>query len=352
VLRNRLQDSSGGRQGARTMREVATAAGVSIATVSRVLNGRPDVSAETRDAVLRVVRDQGFSMNRSARALSGGRTGLIGITLPIVEAGYFSQILAGAAEALYEQDMRVVLCPTLHQHEREVTLLDRLMHGTTDGAVLMLPEESNDELQALQRHGYAFVVVDPRETLDEGIPAISASHATGALAATEHLLAHGHRRIAAITGPRGWMASNERLNGYHAALAAAGVMPEPELVVESNFRLEGGRRAAARLLDMADPPTAIFAFNDNVAVGTLQVAAELGLRVPEDLSVVGFDDSEQAALVSPALTTVRQPLAEMGRMAISLLTRVLDGQRVEASHVELKTRLVVRASSGPASVLR
>jgi LacI family transcriptional regulator len=148
------------------------------------------------------------------------------------------------------------------------------------------------------------------------------------------------------------MASNERLNGYHAALAAAGVMPEPELVVESNFRLEGGRRAAARLLDMADPPTAIFAFNDNVAVGTLQVAAERGLRVPEDLSVVGFDDSEQAALVSPALTTVRQPLAEMGRMAISLLTRVLDGQRVEASHVELKTRLVVRASSGPASVLR
>ena len=111
------------------------------------------MAAETRGAVLRVVRDHGFSVNRSARALSGGKTGLVGVTLPIVEAAYFSSILAGAAEALYEQDMRMVLCPTLHQHEREVTLLDRLMHGTTDGAVLMLPEESNDELKIAAPQG-------------------------------------------------------------------------------------------------------------------------------------------------------------------------------------------------------
>ena len=145
-----------------TIREVASAAGVSIATVSRVLNGRPDVAPQTREAVLQVVRDHGFATNRSARALSGGRTGLVGVTLPIVHAAYFSYILSGAAEALYEQDMRMVLCPTLHQHEREVTLLDRLMHGTTDGAVLTLPEETNEELRALQRLGYPFVVVDPR----------------------------------------------------------------------------------------------------------------------------------------------------------------------------------------------
>src|SRR4051794_8427996 len=316
-----------------TIREIASAAGVSIATVSRVLNERPGVAAETRGAVLRVVRDHGFTANRSARALSGGRTGLVGVMLPIVAAPYFASILAGASEALYEQDMRMVLSPTLHQHEREVTLLERLMHGTTDGAVLMLPEETNEELHALQRAGYAFVVVDPREQLDVGIPAVSASNASGALAATEHLLAHGHRRIAAITGPRSWMATVERLNGYHAGLAAAGVMPEPELLAESNFRMEGGRRAARRLLDLNDPPTAIFAFNDNVAVGTLQAAQERGLRVPEDLSVVGFDDAEQAEIVTPALTTVRQPLAEMGRMAVSLLTRLLDGQRLEAVHV-------------------
>ncbi len=205
----------------RTIREVASAAGVSIATVSRVLNGRPDVAPETREAVLRVVRDQGFSMNRSARALSGGKTGLVGVTLPIVQAAYFAFILSGAAEALYEQDMRMMLCPTLHQHEREVNLLDRLMHGTTDGAVLTLPEETNEELKALQRLGYPFVVVDPRVPLDEGIPAISAANASGARAAVAHLLSLGHRRIGAITGPPDWMA-HDRAPERHARRAGLG----------------------------------------------------------------------------------------------------------------------------------
>ena len=331
-----------------TIREIASAAGVSIATVSRVLNERPGVAAETRGAVLRVVRDHGFTANRSARALSGGRTGLIGVMLPIVEAAYFTSILAGASEALYEQDMRMVLCPTLHHHEREVTLLDRLMHGTTDGAVLMLPEESNDELKVLRRKGYAFVIVDPRVALDEGIPAVSASNASGARDATEHLLSLGHRRIGVIQGPKTFLATSERLNGFHGAMAAAGVMPDPRLVLESTFDIEGGVKAASRLLDAAEQPTAIFAFNDNTAIGALRVARQRGIRVPEDLSIMGFDDSEHSAIVTPALTTVRQPLAEMGRMAVSLLVRILDGQRLEALHIELKTRLIVRASTGPA----
>ena len=215
-----------------TIREIASAAGVSIATVSRVLNERPGVAAETRGAVLRVVRDHGFTANRSARALSGGRTGLVGVMLPMVGSPYFAAILSGAAEALYEQDMRMVMCPTLHHHEREVTLLDRLMHGTTDGAVLMLPEESNEELKVLRRKGYAFVIVDPRVTLDEGIPAVSAANASGARAATEHLLSLGHRRIGAIPGPRAYLASNERLSGYEGALAAAGVLPDPAMMLD------------------------------------------------------------------------------------------------------------------------
>jgi LacI family transcriptional regulator len=242
--------------------------------------------------------------------------------------------------------MRMVLCPTLHHHEREVTLLDRLMHGTTDGAVLMLPEESNSELKILRRKGYAFVIVDPRVALDEGIPAVSAANASGAREATEHLLSLGHRRIGAITGPQQYLASSERLNGFHGAMSGAGLQPDPALIVESSFGIEGGAIAARRLLDEADPPTAIFAFNDNTAIGALRVARERGLRVPDDLSVVGFDDSEQSAIVSPSLTTVRQPLAEMGRMAVSLLLRLLDNQRLEALHIELKTRLIVRESTG------
>ncbi len=338
------QESNGDHARA-TIREIARAAGVSIATVSRVINGRPDVAPQTREAVLRVVRERGFSTNRNARALSGGRTGLVGVTVPILEAAYFAVIVSGTAEALYEHDMRIVLCPTLHQHEREVTLLDRLMHGTTDGAVLMLPEESNAELWALRETGYPFVVVDPRVQLDEGIPAVSAANASGARAATEHLLSLGHRRIGAIMGPVDWMASTERLNGYRAALAAAGVLPAQELVVESDFSIDSGVAAARALLDLPERPTAIFGFNDNVAIGALRAAAERGIRVPDELSVVGFDDSEESALVTPALTTVRQPLAEMGRMAVSLLLRLLDHQRVEAMSIELATRLVVRDST-------
>lgn len=330
-----------------TIREVAEEAGVSIATVSRVLNGRPDVSPRTREAVMKAVRARGFSTNRSARALSGGKTGLIGFTLPIVHAAYFSSILSGASEALYEHDMRLVLCPTRHEHDREVTLLDRLMHGTTDGAVLTLPEETNEELKALQRLGYRFVVVDPREPLDGGIPAVSAAHASGARALTQHLLDLGHRRIAAITGPSRWMASAERLNGYRGALAAAGVLPDPGLVRETSFEIEGGEAAGSELLALPDPPTAIFGFNDNIAIGAMRAVRARGLRVPEDVSVVGFDDSEQAAIVTPALTTVRQPLAEMGRMAVSLLLRLLEGQRVEALSVELATRVVLRESTAP-----
>jgi len=331
-----------------TIRDIARLAGVSIATVSRVLNDRPDVSDETRDAVLEVVRRLGFSTNRSARALSAGRTGLVGVTLPIVHAQYFSFILSGASEALYEQDMRAILCPTLHQYEREVNLLDRLMHGTTDGSILLLPEEGSEELKALQAQNYPFVVVDPRVQLDEGIPSVSAAHAQGAKRATEHLLRLGHKRIGAITGPAGWMSTEERRNGYQAALAAAGLMPDPNLEVTSNWTISGGFEAALSLLEQPDPPTAIFAFNDNLAIGVMRLARARGLRIPEDLSLVGFDDTEEANIVTPALTTVRQPLAEMGRMAVSLLVRLLDRQRVEALRVELATRLVVRESTGPA----
>jgi LacI family transcriptional regulator len=248
---------------------------------------------------------------------------------------------------LYEEDLRAVLCPTQHEHDREVDLLGRLMHGTTDGALLMLPSETPEELDALREFGYPFVVVDARAPLHPGVPAVTAANASGAKQATEHLLGLGHRRIGVITGPRGWSASDERLIGHHAALAGAGVMPDAALEDAGDFEQPSGVAAASRLLSLPDPPTAIFAFNDDMTVGAMRAARERGLRVPDDLSVVGFDDSEQARIVTPALTTVYQPLAEMGRMAVSLLTRLLEGQRLEAVRVELGTRLIVRDSTAP-----
>jgi LacI family transcriptional regulator len=263
----------------------------------------------------------------------------------MIHPTYFSSIVASVAEALDEHDMRIVLCPTLHQHDREISLIQRLMHGTTDGAILVLPEESGSELRDLARQGYRYVVVDPSDQPDEDIPAVSAAHSAGADQAVRHLIGLGHRRIAAITGPRGRMATEERLRGYYAAMAGAGVLPDAHLVAESNFKVEGGFDSAARLLGAPDPPTAIFAFNDPMAIGAMRAARSRGFRIPEDVSIVGFDDTNEAQFVTPGLTTVRQPLAEMGRMAASLLVRLLENQAHVTLHLELATRLVVRDST-------
>ena len=329
----------------RTIQDVATLAGVSMATVSRVLNGRPDVSSSTREVVLRVVREHGFSKNRAAQALIAGRTSLIGVSVPEVESTYFAGILSGAAEALYERDMRIVLCPTRHEHEREVVLLDRLMHGTTDGALLVLPYESNEELRTLLHHGYPFVVVEPRTPLGDDIACVTATHYAGAVLATKHLLELGHRRIGAIKGPDDQLTSQERLNGFRSTLANAGIAPDPALEIGSNFKFESGEAAAAKLLDLPSPPTAIFAFNDEVAIGAMIAARARGLRVPEDISIIGFDDVLPAQLATPPLTTVRQPLAELGRTAVSLLRRLINKQRVEVLRVELHTKLILREST-------
>src|SRR5215471_9271555 len=329
-----------------TIRQIADLAGVSIATVSRVLNGRNDVAPETREAVARVIRENGYTANRSARGLSAGRTGFVGVVVPLVFPAYFSGILDGAAEALFERDLQIVLSPTREQHDREVSVLDRL-HGATDGSLIILPQESSHELERHLDNGFRFVVIDPLVRLGERIPSVSAANTSGADQAMRHLLDLGHRRIAQIAGPHGWLATEDRRRGYRAALASAGILPDPALEVAAVPEIEPGRKAAEQLLDLPERPTAIFAFNDNIAVGAIQAARGRGLRVPEDLSVVGFDDVELATVVTPALTTVRQPLAEMGRTAVSLLNRLLERQRFETLHLELATRLVVRESTAP-----
>jgi LacI family transcriptional regulator len=330
-----------------TIHDIAREAGVSTATISRVLNRRPQVAPATRERVLRIIRESGFATNRTARALSGGRTGLVGVTLPMIRASYFSTLAEGVADALYAHDLRAVLCPTRHEHEVEVGLLELLMHGTTEGAVLILPSESSDELLALRDRGYPFVVLDPKTPLAPGIASVAAANAGAAALATAHLLELGHRRIGAIGGPAGWCATEERLAGYRAALAAAALPADPALVADADFEVRGGRHAARRLLALPEPPTAILAFNDNMAVGVLQAAREHGFALPHELSVVGFDDAEHAALVSPALTTVRQPLKQMAWMAVELLRRLLEEGEAESLRVELEARLVVRESTAP-----
>jgi LacI family transcriptional regulator len=183
------------------------------------------------------------------------------------------------------------------------------------------------------------------------IAAVSAAHFAGSRSITAHLAGLGHRRIGVIAGPHNWLAGQARLAGHASALAEAGIPHPSELTRSGEPTAEFGYQAAAELLDRPDPrdrPTALACFNDKTAVGALAAAAARGLRVPADLSVTGFDDIDLAQATSPLLTTVRQPLAEMGRMAVSLLIRLLEGHQVEARHVELATDLVVRSSTGPA----
>ncbi|HET9896976.1 MAG TPA: LacI family DNA-binding transcriptional regulator [Streptosporangiaceae bacterium] len=328
-----------------TIRQVADLAGVSIATVSRVMNGHADVAESTREAVRRVVREHGY--RTSQRARPGASTGLVGVTLPMVHSGYFATILAGISEALYEHDMRVVLCPTRHSLSRETSLLDHLTAGETDGAILVLPEETGQDLQALVDQGFPFVVVDPLTELTEGIQVVCAAHSSGASQVTRHLLELGHQRIGVLAGPRGWLATEERMRGYRAAMAEAALLPDPELIHHSPFRLDGGRDGADRLLALADPPTAIFALNDSMAVGAIQAASARGIGVPADLSIAGFDDTLEAGICVPALTTVRQPLAELGRTAVSVLLRQIENRSFEPLRMELATSLVIRASTAP-----
>ena len=216
------------------------------------------------------------------------------------------------------------------------------------GAIVILPPEPSDELVALQARGFPFVVVDPRTPPPRDVAAVSAAHFAGARSLTHHLVQLGHRRIGVVAGPRNWLAGEARLAGHTAALAAAGVLPDPALARLGEPTTQHGYRAADELLDLPDPPTALVCFNDKTAVGALAAASARGLTVPADLSIAGFDDIDLAQSTNPQLTTVRQPLEEMGRMAVSLLIRLLDGHRVDALHVELATELVVRGSTGPA----
>jgi LacI family transcriptional regulator len=271
----------------------------------------------------------------------------VGVLIPYVRGGYFPEILEGIAEAVYEHGLRLVLLPTQHEYAREVSLLDRLMQGATHGAVVILPEETTDELEQALNDRYPFVVVDPLLPLGDRIPTVSVAYRSGVEQAMGHLLTLGHRRIAAITGPPGWLATEERRAAYHASLAAAGIRPEPAFEVACDPQVGPGVQAAAALLDLPEPPTAIFAFNDSIAFGALRAARDRGLRVPEDLSVVGFDDIEPATLVTPALTTVRQPLSEMGRAAVNVLVRLLERRASQTPHIEFATRLVVRESTAP-----
>ncbi|HXW80805.1 MAG TPA: LacI family DNA-binding transcriptional regulator [Acidimicrobiales bacterium] len=329
-----------------TLADVAAAAGVSVPTVSKVVNSKGDVAPATRDRVERALVDAGYTRPASRRQRA---TGFIDLVFDYFCRPWATEIIAGVEEVTRSQDYRLVVT-TAHGDDQEERWLTRLAQSGTDGVILGLTDLSPRHRKRLMAMQVPMVIIDPVGQPDPKIPSIGASNWAGALQATDHLVELGHSRIGAITGPPSMLCSRARLDGYRAALDRAGIELDSSLVAEGTFHFDAALAAASKMLSLGEPPSAIFASSDVQAMGVYEAARQVGLRIPDDLSVVGFDDLPVACWVPPPLTTVRQPFVEMASLAVRVL---LDPEfAVRHPRLELATSLVVRASTGPPRSVR
>ncbi|WP_037370658.1 LacI family DNA-binding transcriptional regulator [Amycolatopsis orientalis] len=339
------------RNGA-TLAAVAEAAGVSLPTVSKVLNGRSDVAARTRTRVEQALRDAGYvprTGNRNAPA-----TRIVDVVFDDLVSPYALEVLRGVTTAGAELGTDVVVSRMPEAASGgplspEDQWTHRLKSDGRAGLIVVTSELSLAQVESFERAGLPLVVIDPINLPRAEVASVGATNWSGGIAAAEHLLGLGHRRIAFAGGPVGASCSQARLHGYRAALENAGVAFDPELVHHGDFGHPAGLEIGNRLLAMENPPTAVFAASDATALGVLEAARQRGLRVPQELSVVGFDDTMLAGLATPPLTVIRQPLHDMGRVALRTLLKLISGQTLDSHHVELATHLVVRESTAPAA---
>ncbi|WP_243740860.1 LacI family DNA-binding transcriptional regulator [Streptomyces sp. 8K308] len=336
------------RTGGPTLAVVAREAGVSVPTASKVANGREDVAPETRRRVTEVLDRLGYV--RRPRFTPDRPPALIDLVVHRLDDPWSGAVLHGVEEAAHDAGIGVVVSAALVRTRGgrpERGWLDKLCARGTAGVLFNLAELNATQYAWLDQHRIPYVMIDPVLDPPPGVPSVGATNWQGGVSATEHLLELGHRRIAVIGGYRRKMCSSARVAGFRSAMAAAGLRVPPEYVRHGNFNEAVAHQRMRELLALPEPPTAVFACSDQMALGVCQAAREHGLRVPGDVSVVGFDDLPQARWSVPGLTTVRQPLAEMAATALRLLRRMMDGDRPEGVRTELSTRLVVRNSTAP-----
>ncbi len=359
-----------------TIIDIARLAGVSRTTVSRVLNRRPDVDAETRERVLAIIEEQGFVPSITAAGLAGGQSHLIGMLVPSFSWPMIPELMRGIAEVVNDTAYELVLYTfndeDFDRHRRDI--INRLLATQlTAGILAVFPSRATPLLTRLYQQGMPVVVIDDQS--EHLAPWVRPDNVTGAYMAVRHLITLGHRRIAHIQGPSAYLASHDRHQGYIRALQEAGIPLDPELILEGDFLPPSGRACASTLFALPPEkrPTAIFASTDQMAYGVLVAADEFGLMVPKDVALVGFDDDAPSAHVRPPLTTIRQPSFEMGRRGIELLLSMVAPEE-ETAHegpafgtksrkrdvqarpaptspirIELPTSLIVRASCGASS---
>jgi LacI family transcriptional regulator len=332
------------KDGRTTLETVAAAAGVSLATVSKVLNDREDVGAATRLRVQQLLDEyQYVPPRRSAGGRSAAGSRVIELVVTDPDSPYAVEIMRGVTSS--PMDVVVSSVPTSADAQ---VWSSRLASSGRSGAIIVTSELTPADQRNLARARLPYVLIDPAAELPSPeVATVGATNWAGGFAAAHHLLGLGHRRIGVIGGPVAMLCSRARISGYSAALASAGVEVDPGLIRSGDFRHLGGYQAARKLFELPEPPTAIFAGSDEQAFGVAEAARVTGRRIPEDLSVVGFDDLPISRWFSPPLTTVRQPLAEMGRTAAVMLSAMIAGREPHGLQVELATELVVRSSTAP-----
>ncbi len=329
--------------GRTTIADVAREAGVSVPTVSKVVNGRSDVSPATRRRVEAIILERGY--RRRGRAVR--QAGLLELVFHELESEWALEIVMGAGRVARENHLALVTTELHGRHTPGRGWIEGVLQRRPLGLIVVFSDLSPRMRSQLGASGIPFVVVDPTGEQLPDTPSVGATNWSGGLAATRHLLGLGHRRIGMLTGPGDLMCSRARLDGYRAAMDAAGVPVDPQLVACGDFHVRSGVEYAEAVLRRPDPPTAIFAGNDLMALGVYQAARAARLLIPDELSVVGFDDLPAAGWVGPPLTTVRQPLSEMAVTAARLVIALARGEAPAQTRVELATELVVRESTAP-----
>lgn len=350
-----------------TIQDIARLAGVSHSTVSRVLNKKPDVDAATRERVLRVMEEQGFVPNLAATRLAGGRSQIVGILAPPLFWPYIAdialgeigstlqwpivpEIMRGVTEFLGTTPYELLLYSISQQRDHREIIQRILATQLISGLLAILPGDATEQLTKVHEQGLPVVLIDDQETHHD-IPWVGTDNRYGAYLAVKHLLALGHRRIGHIRGL--FACSEERFQGYCDALYEARIPLDPALVLQGDFAPASGQACARTFLGMPERPTAVFVGNDQMAYGVLAIAQQQGVRVPEEVAVVGFDDIPLSGYIRPSLTTVHQPFFEIGQRAAELLLSLIESPadttqtaQDDAQHIQLATSLTVRESCG------
>ncbi|MEE8391967.1 MAG: LacI family DNA-binding transcriptional regulator [Anaerolineae bacterium] len=328
------------------MRDVAEHAGVSVTTVSHVINETRPVSDELQQRVLVAMQELGYQPNLLARGLRRGETHTIGMITPDNANPFFAEVARGVEDTSFERGYSVILCNSDGDLNKELLYANVLSEKRVDGILFVAVGVSTEHIRDLQAQRMPLVVVD-RDIPDVDVDSVLTDNARGGWLATHHLIELGHRRIGCISGPSDVTPSAERVTGYWLALDEGSIPVDEALVMKGDFQYESGYQAAHQLLSMSDPPTAIFACNDLMAIGAIRAALELGRQVPADLSVIGFDDVPLASFANPPLTTIVQPKYEIGTVATTMLLERMRDLDMPPHRRVLDTSLLIRQSTAP-----